>query len=155
MRIIDQLVYKISADTTGANKGLDTTGKKFDAVGKIAAAAMGVVTVGAIVKVVKSLGDMAIQSTVALDRVDKMSQKIGVSRQGFQEWDYILAQNGASVDGLQMSLKTLSTQAEQVNQGSAESIRLFEELGVEVNDVNGKMKDQEQLFRGALGALQC
>lgn len=153
MRIIDQLVYKISADTTGANKGLDTTGKKFDAVGKIAAAAMGVVTVGAIVKVVKSLGDMAIQSTVALDRVDKMSQKIGVSRQGFQEWDYILAQNGASVDGLQMSLKTLSTQAEQVNQGSAESIRLFEELGVEVNDVNGKMKDQEQLFNEVFLAL--
>ena len=33
-RIIDQLVYKISADTAGAEKGLDTTGKKFDAVAK-------------------------------------------------------------------------------------------------------------------------
>jgi hypothetical protein len=152
-RIVDQLVYKISADTSGAEKGLDTTGKKFDAVGNIAKVAMGAVTVGAIVKVVKSLGDLAIQSTVALDRVDKMSQKIGVSRQGFQEWDYILSQSGASVDGLQMSMKTLSTQAEQVTQGSSESVRMFERLGVEVTDVNGKMKDQETLFNEVFLAL--
>ena len=85
MRIIDQLVYKITADTKGADKGLDSTGKKFDAVGKIAQVAMGAVTVGAVVKVVKELGNLAVQSTVTLDRVDKMSQKIGMSRQGFQE----------------------------------------------------------------------
>ena len=114
---------------------------------------MGAVTVGGIVKVVKSLGDLAVQSTVVLDRVDKMSQKIGMSRQGFQEWDYILAQTGANVDGLQMSMKTLATQAEQVSQGNAESTRIVQELGVEVTDVNGKMKDQEQLFNEVFLAL--
>lgn len=153
MRIIDQLVYKITADTKDAEKGLDTTGKKFDGVGKIAKVAMGAVTVGAVLKVVKSLGDLAVQSTVVLDRVDKMSQKIGMSRQGFQEWDYILAQTGANVDGLQMSMKTLATQADAVIQGSSEATRMFKELGVEVTDLNGNMKDQEALFSEVFLAL--
>jgi len=153
MRIIDQLVYKITADTAQAEKGLDTTEKKFDAVGKVAKVAMGVVTVGAVLKTVKSLADLAVQSTVTLDRVDKMSQKIGMSRDGFQEWDYILKQNGASVDGLQMSMKTLSTQADQVVKGNKESTEMFKKLGVEVTDVNGKMKDQEQLFNEVFLAL--
>ena len=153
MRIIDQLVYKITADTKGAEKGLDTTGKKFDGVGKIAKVAMGAVTVGAVIKVTKALADMAVQSTVVLDRVDKMSQKIGMSRQGFQEWDYILAQTGANVDGLQMSMKTLATQADAVIQGSSEATRMFGELGVEVTDLNGNMKDQETLFREVFLAL--
>ena len=153
MRIIDQLVYKITADTKGAEKGLDTTGKKFDAVGKIAKVAMGAVTVGAVVKVVKELGNLAVQSTVVLDRVDKMSQKIGMSRQGFQEWDYILAQSGANIDGLQMSMKTLSTQADAVTKGGSEATAMFEKLGVEVLDVNGKMKDQEALFSEVFLAL--
>lgn len=153
MRIIDQLVYKITADTKGADKGLDSTGKKFDAVGKIAQVAMGAVTVGAVVKVVKELGNLAVQSTVTLDRVDKMSQKIGMSRQGFQEWDYILAQTGANVDGLQVSMKTLSSQADMVNKGNKEAIETFEELGVEVNDVNGNLKDQETLFNEVFLAL--
>lgn len=153
MRIIDQLVYKITADTKGADKGLDSTGKKFDAVGKIAQVAMGAVTVGAVVKVVKELGNLAVQSTVTLDRVDKMSQKIGMSRQGFQEWDYILAQTGANIDGLQMSMKTLSTQADAVTKGGSEATAMFEKLGVEVLDVNGKMKDQEALFSEVFLAL--
>lgn len=153
MRIIDQLVYKITADTKGAEKGLDTTGKKFDAVGKIAKVAMGAVTVGAVVKVVKELGNLVVQSTVVLDRVDKMSQKIGMSRQGFQEWDYILAQTGANIDGLQMSMKTLSTQADAVTKGGSEATAMFEKLGVEVLDVNGKMKDQEALFSEVFLAL--
>jgi archaellum component FlaC len=153
MRIIDQLVYKITADTKGAEKGLDTTGKKFDAVGKIAKVAMGAVTVGAVVKVVKELGNLVVQSTVVLDRVDKMSQKIGMSRQGFQEWDYILAQTGANIDGLQMSMKTLSTQADAVTKGGSEATAMFEKLGVEVLDVNGKMKDQEALFSEVFFAL--
>src|SRR5690554_2540421 len=30
----------------------------------------------------------------ATDRIDKMSQKLGMTREGFQSWDYVLSQNG-------------------------------------------------------------
>ena len=44
------------------------------------------------------------------DRVDKMSQKIGLSRQKYQEWDYILSQSGSDIDKMQVGMKTLSQQ---------------------------------------------
>ena len=47
---------------------------------------------------VGSLTAMAIKSAETGDRVDKLSQKIGLSRKGFQEWDYIMSQNGMSVE---------------------------------------------------------
>src|SRR6056297_2734046 len=37
---------------------------------------------------------MANKAAEATDRIDKMSQQVGLSREGFQEWDYILSQNG-------------------------------------------------------------
>ena len=53
------------------------------------------------------------KSAEATDRIDKMSQKIGLSRQGFQEFDFIMSQSGMSVDQPQMGFKTLVTQVDQ------------------------------------------
>lgn len=153
MRIIDQLVYKIIGDTTDIDKALDKIFEKMGAVGKVAKTALGGVTVGSIINAVKKLGDMAIQSTVALDRVDKLSQKIGMSRQGFQEWDFAIAQSGASIEGLQMGMKTLATQADAAAKGTGDSAEMFKKLGVEITDANGKIKDQETLFNEVFLAL--
>ena len=40
---------------------------------------------------------MAKKAADTTDRIDKMSQKVGLSRKGFQEWEYILSQNGTSI----------------------------------------------------------
>jgi len=58
---------------TKASKGLATLAK----AATIASVAIGVV--------IKKMGDMVISSANALDRVDKLSQKIGLSRVAFQE----------------------------------------------------------------------
>jgi len=126
---------------TKASKGLATLAK---AAG-IASVAIGVV--------IKKTSDMLIAVAGATDRVDKMSQKIGISRQSFQEWDFILSQSGASVDGLQMSLKTLSTATEQADRGSKEYVDTFEQLGVAIYDTNGELKNQEELFNDVFTAL--
>jgi len=126
---------------TKASKGLATLAK---AAG-IAAVAIGVVT--------KKMGDMVMSSATALDRVDKLSQKIGLSRVAFQEWDYILGQSGASVEGLQMGLKTLSNAADEARKGTALYAESFDRLGISVVDVNGNMKDQETLFNEVFVAL--
>ena len=60
-----------------------------------------------------SLFGMANKATDTLDRVDKLSQKIGMSRQGFQEWDYILSQSGTDVEKATDGFKTLVTQIDQ------------------------------------------
>lgn len=80
------------------------------------------------------------------DRVDKLSQKMNLSRREFQEWDYITKQSGTSMEALSMGMKTLAVQAEA--DGKA-----FEKLGITVRDANGNIKDQGTLFNETLSAL--
>lgn len=87
-----------------------------------------------------------ISAARAGDRVDKLSQKMNLSRKEFQEWDYITKQSGTSMEALSMSMKTLAVQAEA--DGKA-----FEKLGINVRDANGNIKDQGTLFNQTLAAL--
>lgn len=153
MRIIEQLVYKITGDNKEFDKSLDTSEKNTKKFGDVANKIFAGVTVTAVALAVKKLGELAISSATALDRIDKMSQKIGISRTSFQEWDFILSQSGASVDGLQMSLKTLATATEQADRGSKEYVDTFEQLGVSIYDTNGELKNQEELFNEVFVAL--
>ena len=88
------------------------------------------------------------------DNVDKMSQKIGMSRKAFQEWDYIMSQNGGNVETLQMGFKTLTTQIEGVQKGSKDSIRAFRDLGVSVKDNNGNFRNLDDIFNDSIRKLQ-
>jgi hypothetical protein len=153
MRIIEQLVYKITGDNSEFDKSIDKSETKVNKFGSVADKMLAGVTVAAIGMVVKKMGDMVISSANALDRVDKLSQKIGLSRVAFQEWDYILGQSGASVEGLQMGIKTLSNAADEAKKGTALYAESFDKLGVSVTDTNGKMKDQEILFSEVFSAL--
>lgn len=153
MRIIEQLVYKIQGDNSEFDRSIDKSETKITKFGSVADKMLAGVTVAAIGMVVKKMGDMVMASATALDRVDKLSQKIGISRVAFQEWDYILGQSGASVEGLQMGVKTLSNAADEARKGTALYAEAFDRLGVSVTDANGNMKDQETLFAEVFSAL--
>lgn len=104
--------------------------------------------------VVATAGVLVNKSMEAGDRVDKMSQKIGMSRKSFQEWDYIMSQNGGNVESLQMGYKTLANQMDNVRKGSKDSIGYFKKLGVAVKDGNGQFRNQEDVFNDTVRALQ-
>lgn len=88
------------------------------------------------------------------DRIDKMSQKIGMSRRSFQEWDYIMSQNGGNVESLQMGFKTLTNQIEGVQKGSKDSINAFKALSITVKETNGQFRSQDDIFNDSIRALQ-
>ena len=88
------------------------------------------------------------------DRIDKMSQKIGMGRKSFQEWDYIKSQNGGNVESLQMGFKTLTTQIEGVQKGSKDSIKAFSALGVKVKENNGQFRKADDVFNDVIRKLQ-
>jgi phage-related protein len=81
------------------------------------------------------------------DRVDKMSQAVGLSRRTFQELDYVFAQNGASMDSLQMGMKTL---LEKANSNST----AFKQLGVEVRKADGSLKSQDDILKDTIRAFE-
>jgi hypothetical protein len=96
---------------------------------------------------------VAMDSAAAADEVDKMSQKIGISKQGYQEWSYVLGQNGMDISSLQMGMKTLVTQMDGVVNGTDSSIAMFDALGLSVYDSTGALKDQETMMNEVMVAL--
>ena len=154
-----RLFGSVFIDNDKANQSLSKTDEKGQSVtetlgkGIVTAAKWGAAIGAAAMAGGTALFKMANSAAESTDRVDKLSQKIGISRQSFQEWDFILSQNGASVEGLQMGLKTLSKAADEAAQGVTTYTDVFDRLNVSVTDNNGKLKDQEALFNETISAL--
>jgi hypothetical protein len=79
------------------------------------------------------------------DNIDKMSQKMGISAQAYQEWDYILKRNGASIDGMKTSMLKLTKAAEDGDDA-------FKALGISQSDLASMSKDD--LFAATIRGLQ-
>ncbi|MBH1941632.1 hypothetical protein I5677_12085 [Mobilitalea sibirica] len=103
---------------------------------------------------VTAITGLATKTAKTADNIDKMSQKIGISRTAYQELDFVMSQSGASVDSLKSGLKALTNQMSMAQDGSATSQKMFDELGVSWDDGTGKLKDQETMMFEAMTALQ-
>ena len=121
--------------------GLKTT---LSTASKIGVAALGTVTAsagalsGAMVKGVKEVAAYG-------DNIDKMSQKMGLSAQAYQEWDAIMQHSGASIETLRAGMKTLANAVETGNEA-------FERLGITQEEL--QTLNSEQLFARTISALQ-
>ena len=153
-----EIFGEIKIDGDGALKTLSNTDEKGSKVaksfgksakaigkaGKIAAIGVGAIATG--------LGVMATKTADAGDRIDKMSQKLGLSRQAFQEWDYILSQNGASIDSMGAGMKTLTNQFDELAKGGKVATDAFSALNLTYEDLEGMT--QEEIFETTIVALQ-
>lgn len=88
------------------------------------------------------------------DNIDKMSQRLGLSRQGFQELDYVLSQSGVDVNSFQTGMKSLLKNMDGVTEGNKTAIDNFNKLGVSVTDASGKMRNQEEVLKDVITAFQ-
>ena len=141
-------VKKASEDvadgTQKAEKNTVNFGEAAKKAGQIAAAGFAAVT-AAMVAVVKGLGDLITETAEYGDQVNDMSQKMGMTTDAYQEWDFILNHVGSSVDSLKTSMKTLATAAETGNEA-------FEKLGLTQEELAGL--SQEEIFAKTVEALQ-
>lgn len=96
-----------------------------------------------------NVGKTLVQSTGQVaeygDNIDKMSQKMGISAEAYQEWDAVLQHSGASISSLLPSMKTLSMQAQKGNEA-------FQALGISEQEVASLSK--EDLFSRVIEGLQ-
>ena len=79
------------------------------------------------------------------DNIDKMSQKMGLSTDAYQEWDFIMQHCGTSIEALKPSMKTLANAAQD---GKEE----FEKLGISQEQL--ATLSQEDLFALTISRLQ-
>lgn len=157
---IFKLFGSIMVDNSKANESISKTdGKAKGLMGSLGsgvktAAKWGTAIVGAAAAGGAALFGMANSAAGTTDRIDKLSQKIGLSREAFQEWDFICSQSGTDVEKLQTGLKTLNGKMADAAKGTGQGAESFKKLGISVTDATGSLKSQEQVFEETVSALQ-
>ena len=138
--------------TPASEKAGEESGKTFGeslakglkATSAVVVGAMTAITAGAIATG-KAFIDATNDVATYGDQVDKESQKMHISAEAYQEWDFILQHCGSSVDGLKTAMKTLTTQAENGSEA-------FEALGISQEQLASM--SQEELFGAVVTGLQ-
>lgn len=150
-----KLFGSIFVNNDEANKSIAKTDEKASGVastlgkGVKTAAKWGAAIVGGASAAAGGLMKMAQSSASTADNVDKMSQKIGISRQAYQELDFICSQSGTSVDKLGAGMKSL--RGAMANDKNAE---IFNSLGIAITDADGKLRGSEAVMWDTMNALQ-
>ena len=118
-------------------KGLKTTAAVIGAA-MTAATAAAAATGKAFVSAAKDTAEYG-------DSIQKNAQKMNMSISGYQEWDYILKRNGASIDGMKTSMLKLTKAAESGD-------KAFADLGITEEEL--KNMSPEQTFNRTNQDLQ-
>lgn len=79
------------------------------------------------------------------NNVDKMSQKMGISAQAYQEWDFIMQHAGANIEGMKTSMLKLTKAAESGDEA-------FAALGISQEQLASM--NQEEIFSATIKGLQ-
>lgn len=128
----------------GFGKALGTAVK----VGGAAAAAIGAAVTGASAAFAAGAKDVAAYG----DNVDKMSQKLGLSTDAYQKWDYVLNLAGTDMASMTTGLKTLTNKLDDAKNGNADAIAMFEQLGISMEQAASMSR--EDLFAAAIKGFQ-
>lgn len=153
--VVFELFAKLGLDSSEYEEGLKDAENKATSIGGTiagglktvgaAGAMIGTAIVGATAAagtaLVKGAGEVAAYG----DNIDKMSQKMGISAEAYQEWDAVLQHSGTSIDSMSRGMQTLQKNA--VN--SAEK---FEKLGLSQEQIAGM--STEELFAATIEGLQ-
>lgn len=136
-RDLDDAESKGSSFASKLSSGLSTAAK----VGAAAIGAVTTATTAATTTLVKGAGEAAAYG----DNIDKMSQKMGISAEAYQEWDAVMQHSGTSMETLKAGMKTLANAVENGNEA-------FERLGISQEEIS-KMSN-EDIFSATISALQ-
>lgn len=172
MNVMD-LVAKISLDSQEYEKGVGQAQSSFAGLGSsIASGAKTIAKVG--VGAFMALGTAIVGSTTALiknasetakmcDEIDKQSQKLGITTESYQEWDFVLQHCGSSVDSLKGGMKTMRKEFESARdviaktaEADAELERQLESGEITLDEYNkayDELYDSAYQDVGALGKL--
>lgn len=144
--ILDKKNYEegLNQAENQANKSGSKIGGVLGASAKVAVAgiaAISAATVGATTAIVNGAGKVAEYG----DNIDKMSQKMGMSAQAYQEWDAIMQHSGTSIDSMSRGMQTLQKNA-------VDSAEKFEALGISQEQLANM--STEELFSATITGLQ-
>ena len=113
-----------------------------------AMAAIGTATVAA----GKELFNFAQETANAGDEIDKTSQKLGMSAEAYQKWDYVLGQSGVEITSMTTGMKTFTNKIDDAKNGSDKATAMFTKLGISMSDL--QTMSREDIFAATVKGLQ-
>lgn len=141
--------------------GVTSKAVKFTAtLGKIDTAMIGKAADGfktyttAVTGATTAVAGLAVSQVSNLDAIDKQSQALGLSRTAYQEWDYVLSQNGVDIEKFGTGMKSLLKNMDAVKEGNATATTNFNQLGVAVQNADGSLRSQEDVLKETVAAFQ-
>lgn len=140
---------KIEKELGGVGvSGGQSFNKGFSSVlGGVGKATLGIAAAGAAGLAALGTGVVNASKDVAAygDDIDKLSQKMGLSAEAYQEWDAVMQHSGTSMETMKASMKTLANAVENDN-------KAFKELGLSQEELANM--SQEQIFEATISGLQ-
>lgn len=150
---VSQTQRQLSDDTAQAT---ESTVKFGDIIKANVISDLTVKGIEALTNAFKELGeeikDIAVGTASYGDTVDKQSQRLGMTIDAYQEWTYILSQNGANISTLTAGLRTLTNKIDSATSGGNAAAEAFEKLGLSAEGL--KDMTGEQQFSAVVSALQ-
>jgi len=161
MNVFD-LFATLSLDTSSYDEGLDKSeekgssfGKKLSGVvatgAKVGAAAIAA-TGAAVVGLSTSFANSLVETSNFGDEIDKQSQRLGISAENYQKFDYALNIAGTSMSNMSIGMKTLTNKLDDAKNGSEDAIAMFEQLGMSFEDIQNMSR--EEVFEQAIYGFQ-
>lgn len=139
------------AGATGAssfNKGFGSViggvGKTLGGIAVKGGAAVAAITT----KFVSASGEVASYG----DNIQKMSQKVGMSTEAYQKWDYVMKISGTEMSNMTTGLKTLTNKLDDAKNGSESAQETFNRLGLSYEDLASMSR--EDVFAATITAFQ-
>lgn len=155
---IFKLVGSIFVDNTEANNSLQKTDDKALKVGETltsvagTAAAWAAAFTAAAAACATAIYEVATETAETADNIDKMSQKLGLSREAYQEWEYVLSQSGVEIDSLASGMKTLANYVAGAIAGTEEAVAAFDAVGLSVEQL--AEMSTEDIFASVVTSMQ-
>ena len=143
------------ASEKAGDEGGSKFGSKFAAALKGSAVAIGAAmtaATGAAIATGKAFINAANDTAAYGDEVDKMSQKLGLSAQAYQEWDYVMQLAGTDMSSMGVGFKSLANHIADATSGGEDAQKMFASLGISLDDL--KTMSTEDIFGATVKGLQ-
>lgn len=141
--LLDELLIRIQAETSGAEEGLERTERKTDSLGKsfagLAARAAGALT--AVLSVGQAISG-AISRAADVEALNRTSEALGIGITELDAFGLAAERMGGDAQGARDSLtdmaESIGEALQDIESGRAKT---FAALGISLRDVNGQSKD--------------
>lgn len=153
----ERAVRRFREEARGAAQGVDQLGRSAGSVGRLGRAIGGLrgvlgaagLTVGA-AALVTELN----QASSAVAEIGDRADRLNLDPVFLQQIQQVQIALGQSPDGLEESLFSFTRRIGEARAGAQEAVRIFDALGVELEDQNGVARSTDAVFRDVADAIR-